>query len=200
VDSALSVLATLNLATLNPATLNLATLNVDDNGTRAMLLTYVLIGFVLVIGLAILGWMLRRRRQRTIPATAPMPADVGALRGEFEGFYVSTTLDGQPLNRVAVHGLGFRARATIAVVDTGVVLALPGNNVFIPRGTIREVTRSNYTIDRVVEPGGLVLLAWSLGDVLLDSYLRVEQTEQLVTAIGDLLPTAARPKQSEQEK
>jgi len=64
---------------------------------------------------------------------------------------------------------------------------LPGNTVFIPRGTIREVTRSNYTIDRVVEPGGLVLLAWTLGDTRLDSYLRVENTAGLVAELESLL-------------
>lgn len=176
----------------------LRTLDIDDNGTRTQLLIYVFIGFAVIIGLAIWGWMARRRRQRNIPATAPMPEDVGAMRAEFDGFYVSTTLDGQPLNRVAVRGLGFRARATIAVTDSGVVLALPGNTVFIPRETIREVTRSNYTIDRVVEPGGLVLLAWTLGagtssETRLDSYLRVTETEQLVKAIASLLPTSTGP-------
>jgi len=169
---------------------SVVSLNIDDNGTRTTLLIYVLAGFVIIIGLAVLGWSLRRRRQRDIPAPVPMPADIGTLRGEFEGFYVSTTPDGQPLNRIAVRGLGFRSRATVAVADAGVVLALPGNNVFIPRADIREVTRSNYTIDRVVEPGGLVLLAWTLGDVKLDSYLRVEQTEALVDAIDGLLPSA----------
>jgi hypothetical protein len=174
----------------------LRTLDIDDNGTRIQLLVYVFIGFAVIIGLAIWGWMARRHRQRNIPATSPMPEDVGAMRAEFDGFYVATTLDGQPLNRVAVRGLGFRARATIAVTDSGVVLALPGNNVFIPRDTIREVTRSNYTIDRVVEPGGLVLLAWTLGggtpsETRLDSYLRVTETEQLVKAIASLLPTSA---------
>ncbi len=168
-----------------------ASLNIDDNGTRTTLLIYVLIGFVVIIGLAVLGWVLRRRRQRDIPAPVPMPADIGTLRGEFDGFYVSTTPDGQPLNRITVRGLGFRARATIAVADKGVVLALPGNNVYIPRADIREVTRSNYTIDRVVEPGGLVLVAWTLGDVKLDTYLRVEQTEALVETIRGLLPAAA---------
>jgi hypothetical protein len=151
----------------------------------------VLIGFVVIIGLAILGWQLRRRRQRNIPAPAPLPADIGTVRAEFDGFYVSTTLDGQPLNRVAVRGLGFRARATIAVADSGVVLALPGNNVFIPRADLREVTRSNYTIDRVVEEGGLVLLAWTLGAVNLDSYLRVDDNDALTTALQGLLPNAS---------
>jgi hypothetical protein len=173
------------------AILNLPTLNIDDNATRTQLLVYVLIGFAVVVALAIIGWTTRRRRQRGIPSPEPMPADIGTVRGEFDGFYVSTTLDGQPLNRVAVRGLGFRARATIAVADLGIVLALPGNNVFVPREHIREVTRANYTIDRVVEPGGLVLLAWTLGTTDLDSYLRVEQTQQLVTAIENLISTTS---------
>lgn len=172
------------------------TVSIDDNATRTTLLIYVLIGFIVIVALAVVGWSTRRRRQRNIPRPVPMPADIGSVRGEFEGFYVSTTLDGQPLNRVAVRGLGFRSRATIAVADQGVVLALPGNNVFIPRADIREVTRSNYTIDRVVEPGGLVLLAWRLGDVNVDSYLRVEKTEDLVSAIAGVLPSAVLPKNS----
>jgi hypothetical protein len=172
----------------------LPTLNIDDNATRTRLLTYVLIGFVVIIALAVIGWTTRRRRQRNIPAPVPMPADIGTVRGEFDGFYVSTTLDGQPLNRVAVRGLGFRARATFAVADRGVVLALPGNNVFIPRESIREVTRSNYTIDRVVEPGGLVLLAWTLGTTDLDSYLRVDQTEHLVSAVEELIASVSGKK------
>ena len=180
-------------AIFQTASLVLAALNIDDNATRTRLLLYVFGGFILIVVLAILGWNTRRRRQRNIPSPDPMPADIGVVRGEFEGFYVSTTPDGQPLNRIAVRGLGFRARATIAVAERGVVLALPGNNVFIPRDALREVTRANYTIDRVVEPGGLVLLAWTLGkgtpaEAKLDSYLRVEKTEELVAALRDLLP------------
>ena len=169
------------------APVGLATLSVDHNATRTTLLVYVMIGFTVVVALAVLGWVRRRRRQRGIPAPARMPADIGTLHAEFDGFYVATTLEGQPLNRVAVRGLGFRARATIAVAELGVVLSLPGNTVFIPRDTVREVTRSNYAIDRVVEPGGLVLLAWTLGDTPLDSYFRVEQTEELVRALESLL-------------
>jgi hypothetical protein len=160
---------------------------------RSTLLLEVFAGFLVIIALGVIGWNTRRRRQRHIPAPEPLPTDLGALRAEFEGFYVSTTLDGQPLNRVAVRGLGFRARATIAVTETGVVIALPGNTVFIPRTSIREVTRANYTIDRVVETGGLVLLAWTVGagtsdETNLDSYLRVVETEDLVSAIEGLLP------------
>jgi hypothetical protein len=157
---------------------------------RTTLLIYVLAGFVVIIALGVIGWSTRRRRQRDIPAPQKLPTDVGNVRAQFDGFYVSTTLDGQPLNRVAVHGLGFRSRATIGIADAGLILGLPGNDVFIPRADIREVTRAQYTIDRVVEPGGLALVAWNLGDTRVDSYLRVEETAELVDAISSLIENA----------
>jgi hypothetical protein len=148
-----------------------------------------MVGFVVIIGLGFVGWSTRRRRQRDIPVPHAVPADLGGVIAQFDGFYVSTTVDGQPLNRIAVRGLGFRARAGITVTESGVVLALPGNDIFIPRSDVREVTRAQYTIDRVVEPGGLVLLAWTLGQHPLDSYLRVDRTEDLVAALGQLTQT-----------
>jgi hypothetical protein len=154
---------------------------------RTTLLLLVMALFVVLVILAVVGWIRRRRRQATIPATQSVPSDIGDVVAQVEGFYVSTTLDGEPLNRVAVRGLGFRARASFTVANKGVVLSLPGNDVFIRTSDIREVTTAQYTIDRVVEEGGLVLIAWTLGDHKLDSYLRVDQTAYLVAAIDSLL-------------
>jgi hypothetical protein len=159
---------------------------------KTMLFLEVMAGFAVIIALGIIGWATRRRRQRTIPMPEQLPGNIGEVRFEFEGLYVSTTLDGQPLNRVAVRGLGFRARVTVAVADLGVVLALPGNTIFIPREAIREVTRAQYTIDRVVEPGGLALVAWTIGmgesaETKVDSYFRVDETQALVDAIRSIM-------------
>jgi hypothetical protein len=155
---------------------------------RTPLLLLVFAFFVLLIALAILGWMRRRRRQSTIDCPERVPSDLGEVIAQLEGFYVSTTLADDPLNRIAVHGLGFRARATVTVAERGVVIGLPGNDVFVPTTSIRHVTRAQYTIDRVVEAGGLALLAWRLGDVEVDSYFRVEETQYLVDAIASTLP------------
>jgi len=163
-----------------------------------LLLGLVLLGFVILVGLMAVGWMRRKRRQSDIPEPLAVPATPGRERARFEGFYVSTTLDGQPLNRVAVHDLGFRARVTLVVTDEGVVVTLPAREFFVPAADIREVTRSRYTIDRVVEEGGLVLLAWTIQTTKLDSYFRVEQTQQLVDAIAILVAVPAlTPDESE---
>jgi hypothetical protein len=156
---------------------------------RTTLLLLVMALFVAFVVLMIVGWNTRKRRQRGIAAPDTVPAEIGAVHGEFEGLYVSTTLDGQPLNRVVVRGLGYRARASITVAEAGVVLALRGGEpIFIRSSVIREVTRARYTIDRVVEEGGLVLLAWNLGDTAVDSYLRLDESQKLIDAIASLIP------------
>jgi hypothetical protein len=124
----------------------------------------------------ILGWRARKRRQSSLPRPRAVPADIGTEILTAEAFYVATTVAGEPLNRVAVAGLGFRARASVVVATRGVVLAIAGEpDAYIPLADLRGVERATWTIDRVVEPGGLVLIAWRLGDTNVDSYFRVAE-------------------------
>lgn len=154
--------------------------------------------FVLLILMA-LGWQARKRRQSHFAEPQRAPHDLGEVLGEFMGFYVATTVAGEPLNRIAVHGLGFRSRASVTVARSGVVLALRGEqDVFIPAADIRQVTRATWTIDRVVETGGLVLLGWKLGDGAVDSYLRLDQSQELIDAVIACQPAAAAPPATDQ--
>jgi hypothetical protein len=170
--------------------------------TKEFLLTLVLAFFVLLVALMAVGWYTRRRRQRNIPSLLPVPVETGDVLAQFSGLYVSTTPDGEPLNRVAVRGLGFRARASITVAESGVIVSLPANDFFIPVSALREATRARYTIDRVVEAGGLALIAWTLegeagNSVDLDSYFRVDETQQLVDAVSGLIPERIAPDERE---
>jgi hypothetical protein len=139
------------------------------------------------------GWRSRKRRQASLPRPRPVPNDIGAEILTLDLFYVSTTVAGEPLNRIAVAGLGFRARAYITVAEKGIVLFIAGEpDAFIPVADIHGVQRATWTIDRVVENGGLVVLNWSLGDQVVDSYLRVpdpSDTFELVAAIEQLVPS-----------
>jgi len=145
--------------------------------------------FVLLILMA-LGWQARRRRQSHLEAPPPVPAELGAIIATFDALYVATTVAGDPLNRIAVRGLGFRARASVTVAESGIVLSLQGErDVFIPVTGLRAVTRATWTIDRVVERGGLVMVAWTLGTDDVDSYLRLEQSQQLIDAVLSIIGT-----------
>jgi hypothetical protein len=153
--------------------------------------TLVIVGILVLVfaGLA-LGWRARRRRQAALPALAAPPAGLGAASIVDDGFYVATTSAESPTDRIAVRGLGFRARATVAVHPEGVVLGIAGQpDAFIPKAAIDGVGRATWTIDRVVGRDGLVFVRWTLGDLLVDTNLRASDPDALVTALATLAPT-----------
>lgn len=158
--------------------------------------TLIIVAFLaLVFTLMLLGWRARRRRQADIARPETAPATLGVPTLVLEGWYVATTLADQPLERVAVHGLGFRARATAAVHPEGVVLAVRGQEpILIATDAIRGAGRATWAIDRVVETDGLVLIGWMLGDTPVDSYLRIPDaagTSALVAALQTLVPASS---------
>ena len=120
-----------------------------------------------------LGWRRRIRRQSGLGPVAALPADPGTPDVTAEVLYVATTLRDQPLERVAVAGLGHRARATAQVFPGGLSLALAGRDAaWIPAADLDGVDRSTYAIDRGVEPGGLLRISWDLAGTAVDTYLR----------------------------
>ena len=152
----------------------------------------VLVILAIALALMVLGWRARGRRQVQLEEPQLVPAETGEFIGDFETFYVATTMAGQPLNRVVVQGLGFRAKAFLRVSSGGVVIPIDGQrDIFIPVGDIRDIRRETWTIDRVVEPDGLILIDWTLGDTGVDSYFRAEQPEELFAALNSLRPPLA---------
>ena len=170
---------------------------------RNVLMAIVVGLLVVLLVLMALGWRARKRRQAHVPAPKPVPPEVGDVFITLTGFYVATCVAGEPLNRIAVQGLGFRARATISIAQYGIVIGIPGQDAtFIPVEDIRGVDRATWTIDRVVERDGLVLVAWTLVDEAakhgkastdVDSYLRFDTAEdatEVIEAIEQLLGIA----------
>lgn len=138
--------------------------------------------------LAFLGWQTRKRRQRDVPAPAAPPADF-TPRAAADVHYVATTDAENEYDRVVVHGLGLRTRARILVGEQGVVLELPSGGVFTPSSALTGVARATWTIDRAVEPGGLLRYSWRLGDREVATNIRVigddEEVLQALQQIGE---------------
>jgi hypothetical protein len=149
---------------------------------------------VVLLGLMYLGWRGRGRRQGVIPRPLPVPEGAGADLLSVDLLYVASTMADSPLDRIAVAGLGFRARATVVVHDGGVEVRLAGEpESFIPAGDIRSVSRATWTIDRVVETDGLVRLAWTLGGTDIDSYFRVTEPADPSGLIDAILSITVGP-------
>lgn len=144
-----------------------------------------------VVGLLmVVGWRALRRRQTDVAGLAPVPSDPGAVSLTEDLLYVATTRAEQPLQRIAVKGLGFRARAVLTVAARGIRLDLAGAEPgFIPATALRGVGRATWTIDRAVSNDGLVFVRWSDDTAALDTYFRSADPAALVAAIEPLITT-----------
>lgn len=147
------------------------------------------------------AWRRRLRRDSGLAAPLGVPEHAEVL-DRHEVLYVSTTKHDQPLERLAISPLAYRARGEVAVTDRGLALCLDGApTVFLASSRLASVDRATVTIDRVVEPGGLVRVAWNADDdTVVDSYLRltdgdpknfISELQRLVPAPGASDDTAA---------
>lgn len=142
---------------------------------RTWLAAIVIVFLFVLLGLMVFGWQRRKRRQADVVAPQAAPETLGTLLGSFVGKYVATTRAGDPLDRIAVHGLGFRGSVDVMVSDAGLLLERAGSRpIWIPRSDVRGIRRATWTIDRVVEPDGMHLIEWALGDTIVDTYLRMD--------------------------
>ncbi|MDI2098071.1 hypothetical protein [Ruicaihuangia caeni] len=140
-----------------------------------------------LLGLMALGWRNRVRRQGALGAPLEAPSEPGRSLRSVPVLYVATTAASKPLERVAVRGLGFRARGALEVLETGITLDLAGSApVFIPADHLVGAGRATWTIDRVVEPGGLLLIGWLLGGAPVESYLRLTDRTDLDDVVADI--------------
>ena len=165
-------------------------------GPRIALTLIVLI----IIGLAVWGmsrgWKNKARRQHEIAAPAAVPTTEAALLGgPTEGTYLASTTAGQWLDRIVVHSLGVPSRATVSVRSDGVAVEREGEPAFfIARPDLRAVRLDRGIAGEVYEAGSVLIITWALGDVVLDSGFRAQQTAAqvpLATAVRALLDTTS---------
>jgi hypothetical protein len=143
--------------------------------TRAQAVGVVLIALGLIYALLYAAW-LRKRRRHTSAAVA-VAGDGGGERAPeapgaavtAEGTYVSTTTAASRHERVAVAGLGNRARATMTVrrgePDELVRFERQGESaVVIPRGRLVQVRRDRGMAGKFVGSSRLLVLQWRADD------------------------------------
>lgn len=139
------------------------------------LLAVVLLGLVLAaVGVAMVrGWRARIARQSGIRAPQAPPAELGEPTLVVAGTYVSTTLAGNWLDRVAAHGLGPRATAVLAVHPAGLLLDRDGQDpLWIPAGDVTGVGESSGMAGKVPGRPELLVVRWWCGGTELETGLR----------------------------
>lgn len=149
------------------------------------LLLMVAIAIVL-LALMAWGWYRRTRRDaQPLTTVHDLPA-ASTVIAQHDGLYVATTRHGEPLERIAAPGLGYRSRCDITVADTGIALDIPGQQrLVIPADRLVDVAQATVAIDRVVEKDGLVRVSWRTDPgTVVDTYLRARDGSSAALAAG----------------
>lgn len=131
----------------------------------------VAVGIWVVVGVALLLLVLTGRRRlaaRTghlVPRPPEAPRTEGALGavrlGPLEATYVSSTLAGDWLARVGVHGLGDRSAAEVTVLDGGIVVDRDGSPpLLLPADALHGVGTAPGMAGKYVGGDGLVVVTW----------------------------------------
>lgn len=163
--------------------------------TRELALAIMIaLGILLLVGMTL---SIYRRRKRDsaygpFPGVSDVPGDVTI---SFRVVHIATTLAKQPMERVWASPLAYRANTVIEIRPGGLTLTLSGEgDLGIPGESISGAGLGTWTIDKAVDPGGLVVVTWRHGVVEFDSYFRaVDHTPgDVLSAIETILPSGAK--------
>ncbi len=121
------------------------------------------------------GWKARAGRQLAIAEPAPLiESDVSGMTG-ISGLYIGTSTAGSWLDRIAVHDLGVRSRATFFVTENGVSIEREGARSFVvPAGDLRAVRADRGVAGTVRGKDSVVVVTWVLGDYIVDTGIRAD--------------------------
>ena len=118
------------------------------------------------------GWQGRVARHSSMaePSAFDAPASSGVL-----GLYLGTSISGDWLDRVAVHELGVRSRASFHLVDGGVGIRRDGARSFlIPASAVRGVRTDRGVAGTVRGKDSVIVVTWMLADDVLDTGIRAD--------------------------
>lgn len=136
--------------------------------------------FLVILLLMAWGWRRRAARQSGLTGFHALSADpTQVARWEIgRGVHVSTTLAGQPLERVTAHGLGVRSSVVVTdVLDgdrPGLLLALSARDLFIPWDAVASVHLAPGMIGKWMGGDSLAVVRWTVGGTALDTGLRLD--------------------------
>ena len=133
----------------------------------------------LVIGLALWGmrraWLGKAKKFAQLPAPATaIPHGSIAVTDNFEARFAGSTVSGQWLNRITVHALGTPRSVVASVHQDGIVITDEGDfTLWIAREDISNIRTGRGIAGDVVEPDGMTIITWTLGEQLIDSGVRI---------------------------
>lgn len=136
------------------------------------------------------GW--KNREKRIVVGELPeLPAGQWRRPDSVHGIYVTTTLAGQPYERVVTRGLGLKAAVDVHVGAGGIVLERQGaTDLYIPLTDLAGVTTTGGMVGKFAAADSIVVLRWSVDGTDLDTGIHIRSDadrEQLLELINTAL-------------
>lgn len=161
--------------------------------TRELAVLILILAALAIFAAMFFAWRRRIRRDAGLRAPLGVP-EHAEVTGRVEGMYVATTRHDEPLERLAISPLTYRARGELVLTDRGAALSLDGApTVFLASDRMIAADRATVAIDKVVEPNGLIRIVWRTDDeTTVDSYFRPGSGDQQQT-LAELQRLCAAP-------
>ena len=138
------------------------------------------------------GWVNRGRRQADLPAPATEPPAGAVLVSPVEGLFAGTGASGSWMDRIVVHDLGVRSRASVSWGPSGVWFDREGaRDLFIPATAIRAVRADRGVAGTVRARDSMVVVTWQLGDRQVETGFRADLTSAHATVLDGFVSTFA---------
>lgn len=134
------------------------------------------------------GWLARQRRQADLPPPMDAPGAEWVLSDPVGGLFAGTGTAGDWMDRIAVFDLGIRSRATLAYGPQGVWMERHGaRSVAIPAAAITGIRVDRGVAGTVRAKDSMIVVTWHLGDRLLDTGFRADESADHHTVLDGLV-------------
>lgn len=139
-----------------------------------LLAALILLALTLVL-LALMrrGWI--KRGERIVVGPLPeLPVGQWQNTQSTHGIYVTSTLAGQPYERVVTHGLGLKSAVDVYVEPEGIILQRQGAaDLYIPLSDLSGVRTTSGMIGKFAGADSIIVLEWTAGGTALDTGIHV---------------------------
>jgi hypothetical protein len=148
---------------------------VTEIGKRTLL---TLIMFA-IIGLSFwgmrIGWRNRARREVAPPITE-LPIGIKQVTEPVAARFAGTTISGNWLDRITNFDLGTPRGIDLQIFEEGIYLSDQTNfKLWLAKNSITNIKTSRGIAGDVVEKDGMLIITWQLGELLVDSGIRVSR-------------------------
>jgi len=163
------------------------------HATSRIILTLAVIA---IIGLVIWGmrraWLGKAKKFANLPAPqTEVPANSIAVTSEFAARFAGSTANDQWLNRITAYSLGTPRGVVASVHSDGIFIKDADDfRLWLPKADLTEVRTGRGIAGDVVEPAGMVILTWLLGEQSVDTGLRINRNsdhEEFLKAARELV-------------